>query len=147
MLSRSTEDYLESIYLLGANGNTARTVDIARSLGVSPASVTEMLDKLAARSLIKYSKYRGATLTKSGEKIGREISHRHKTLITLLEAIGVPKKIAERDACTIEHNLDPKTIKQIHLFVEFIQTAPHGLEWVDSFRKFCGNEEHRRNTK
>ena len=43
-----------------------KTSDLANELEVSPASVTEMLKKLAARDLITHIPYRGSRLTSQG---------------------------------------------------------------------------------
>jgi len=60
------EDYLERIMELMDEKGYARVVDIAARLGISQASVTNMVQKLDAEGLIKYEKYRGLVLTPSG---------------------------------------------------------------------------------
>ena len=57
MARRSVEDYLKAIYDLSINGNAVSTTEISRTLKVAPASVTEMLKKLAEKGYISHSPY------------------------------------------------------------------------------------------
>ncbi len=116
MASREQEDYLESIYdLIGRKGH-ARIKDIASDLGVKPPSVTGMLAKLHRDGLVEYEKYGGARLTMAGRKIGAETREKHEVLRKFLTTIGVPEKIANEDACTMEHSLHKETTNRIKKF-------------------------------
>jgi DtxR family Mn-dependent transcriptional regulator len=66
MAQRSTQDYLKAVYGLSKNGDLVSTTEISQKLDVAPASVTEMLKKLAQDEYIKYSPYHGSTLTEKG---------------------------------------------------------------------------------
>ena len=127
MLSRSVEDYLEAIYETRRDDGSSRTIDIAKRLDIRPPSVTEMLRKLDEKGYVRYKEYRGATLTKTGEQIARVISHRHEMLTELLEKLGVPEDIAEKDACVMEHHLDPKTVEKLKGFLSFLKKNPNIL--------------------
>ena len=52
-LSETQEDYLKQIFLLGGEGARVGTQDLARRLRVKPASVTEMIGRLAQLDLVK----------------------------------------------------------------------------------------------
>ena len=121
MTSKSVEDYLETIYNLIEEKGIARTGDISKALHVKPPSVTEMLNKLAKDELIIYKKYNGASLTSKGEKLAKSVNLRHKTLVDLLNFLGVDEDIVEEDACKIEHDLNPKTIKQLQKFLKSVE--------------------------
>lgn len=143
MLTRKAEDYLEKILNITEEKGYARVKDIASSLDVSSSSVVEMMRKLDSSGFVIYQKHDGIRLTSRGEKIGGMIKHRHDTIKSFLEIIDVPKNIADKDACTMEHNLDPKTIEQIKNLVEFVKTAPDHPEWLEHFEIFCKTGEHR----
>ena len=143
MLTRKAEDYLEAILNITEEKGYARIKDIASSLAVSSSSVAEMMRKLDSSGFVIYKKYDGIRLTLKGEGIGGMIKHRHETIRSFLEIIDVPKNIADRDACTMEHNLNPKTIEQIKNLVEFVNTAPDHPEWLDHFEAFCETGEHQ----
>src|SRR5690349_23496772 len=83
--STAVEDYLERIRELIDSKGYARVVDIASALKISQASVTNMVQRLGAEGLLKYEKYRGLVLTRAGEKVARDIAHRHKMLTDFLK--------------------------------------------------------------
>jgi len=143
MLTRKAEDYLEMIVNIMEYKGYIRVKDIASSLDVSPSSVVEMMGKLDSSGFVIYQKHDGIRLTAEGEMIGRMIKHRHDTIKSFLEIIDVPKNIADKDACTMEHNLDTKTVEQIKKLVEFVNTAPDHPEWLEHFQIFCETGEHR----
>ena len=81
-LSHAIEDYLKAIYELQQGGGTVSTSALARRLGLTSASVTGMLKKLAAQAaqLVKYRRHRGVVLTPTGEKIALEIIRHHRLI-------------------------------------------------------------------
>lgn len=73
-LNESFKRYLLEIHILSLNDkNTIKTGELASSLQVKPASVTEMLSKMDEKDLVNYEKHKGVELTKDGEEIAREI--------------------------------------------------------------------------
>lgn len=117
-LSMKEEDYLEAIQNSILDKGYARCKDVAESLDVSPSSVTEMFSKLSKKDLVIYRRYEGVTLTESGKFIANQIIDRHDTLVSFLKILGVPDKIAEKDGCFMEHELDKITIDKIKQFVK-----------------------------
>jgi Mn-dependent DtxR family transcriptional regulator len=136
------EDYLEAIYWQIEGKGEARTSDISSFLGHKPSSVTEMLEKLSERGLIRHEKYGGILLTPRGKEIAEEVSGRHKTLARFLELLGVDRKTAEIDACKIEHVVDPKSMRRIKGLVEFIQTTPEEPKWLKHYEHFVKTGKH-----
>lgn len=123
--SSAAEDYLERIQeLIDAKGY-ARVVDIAGSLGISQASVTNMVKRLDAEGLLHHEKYRGLVLTSEGERIARAISHRHKILTDFLVLMGVSPDAVERDVEGMEHHLSAASLGVIEaLFNELSGNGP-----------------------
>lgn len=111
------EDYLEAIHVLGQNGTSVRSKDIAQALQISPASVTEMCRKLAAEKLVNYTKHAPVTLTADGLRIAQNVKGKHDILVAFLQYLGVPEDVADHDACRIEHELSPPTLTCIRRFV------------------------------
>ena len=120
MLTRKVEDYLEAILNIIEDKGYARTKNIAKQLGVTPPSVVEMMKKLNNMEFVIYRKYDGITLTPNGRKIAAAVKMRHDIIHAFLKIINVPQDIANKDACTIEHHLNPKTIEQIKAHGMFI---------------------------
>lgn len=142
MLSRKIEDYLEAILTVTENKGYARIKDISKLMGVSPPSVVEMARKLDREGLIKYRKHDGITFTRKGVVIARVIKDRHETIRKFLEILNIPPKIANKDACIMEHHLDPKTLEQLKKFVLFIEKSPSDPKWLDHFKVFCKTGIH-----
>ncbi|MCW3132960.1 MAG: metal-dependent transcriptional regulator [Methanophagales archaeon] len=142
MLSRKGEDYLEAILNIAEKKGYARIKDIALALGVTPSSVVEMVKRLNDLGFVEYRKYDGVTLTPRGKEIGKAVWGRHTMIRAFLEIIKVPEKIANKDACIIEHELDPKTIEQVKNLVNFVQSAPDYPQWLEHFEIFCKTGVH-----
>ena len=119
-LTRKTEDYLEAILVISLRKGYAKTRDVASLLGVTPSSTVEMFIKLDRIGLIEYRKYEGVRLKPEGAEIAGIIKFRHDTLYNFLKIIGVEEEIADRDACRMEHELDPGTIGAIDSLVAFL---------------------------
>ena len=137
MLSRKIEDYLEAICNIVEKKGYAQVKDIATVLGVSPPSVTEMMGKLNDMGLINYEKYSGITLTEKGREIARRVQRRHDIFERFLNIILVPRGVASRDACTMEHHLDSKTIEQFSKFIEFVEKSPKSSKLMKNFKEYC----------
>lgn len=141
MYSKTVEDYLEAIYNITQVKGYARVKDISRELKVRPPTVSEMLKKLSDNGLVNYEKYSGVTLTKKGERIGKIVKTRHETIKKFLRIILIPKEIADKSACEMEHHLDPKTIEQLTKFVGFVESAPLYPKWLKHFEVYCQKGE------
>lgn len=136
-LSRKAEDYLEAILNVILTKGYAKTKDVAAELGVSPPSVVEMFRKLDALGLVEYRRYEGVVFTPRGRKIAEVIKSRHDTLKRLLILIDVPEETADADACMMEHELSEKSIRQIRLFVDFLDSRPSSRDTIEDFIEFC----------
>lgn len=122
MLTGRVEDYLEAIYNTHLKKGYVRVKDLAGALSVTCPSVTEMVKKLASIRLITYEKYGGILLTEKGQEIARTVKDRHDTLVRLLTLAGVPEDIADKDACEIEHHLNPKSLEQLKKLVKTLES-------------------------
>ena len=121
MRKRTIEDYVELLHSLQKIKKPVHTNDIANVLNINPASVTEIFQKLSKEGYINYEKYSGVTLTEKGEKVAIDTKKKHDTLKNFLKILGINDKIANTDACKIEHVLNPETMKRLTKFVEFVQ--------------------------
>jgi len=117
--SELTEDYVELISDLIADGGEARQVDIAARLGVAQPTVARVLKRLAREGWVVQRPYRGIFLTPEGEALANASRERHHTVEAFLLALGVPEDIARRDAEGIEHHVSPETLA---IFAAFTQT-------------------------
>lgn len=128
--SAAVEDYLERILELIDTKGYARVVDIASSLGISQASVTNMVQRLDADGLLKYEKYRGLILTPAGELLARNITHRHQLLTDFLKLLGLDDDLIYHDVEGMEHHISAPTLRAIEALTVQIQKQPALLKRV-----------------
>ena len=105
-LTQSTQDYLKHIFELTEEGVPASTTDLAARLGIKPASVTGMIQKLAATEppLVDYQKHQGVTLTPEGEQAALEVLRHHRLLESwLVQSLGYSWDEVHEEACRLEH--------------------------------------------
>ena len=122
--STAVEDYLERILELINTKGYARVVDIAGSLNISQASVTNMVQRLDAEGLLKYEKYRGLVLTTAGETLARNITRRHQLLTDFLKLLGLPDDVIFHDVEGMEHHISPPTLRAIENLTDLLNRHP-----------------------
>ena len=119
-IHESAEDYLEAILRLRESKGFVRSVDIAGMLNVTKPSVSFAMKRLRENGFIHMDEDNLITLTGSGEEIALRVYDRHKTLVTILMAIGVSEETAREDACKIEHDISEETFEALrrHLLLK-----------------------------
>lgn len=130
--SAAVEDYLERILELIKTKGYARVVDIATSLGISQASVTNMVQRLDTDGLLKYEKYRGLVLTTTGETLAKNIAERHQLLTDFLKLLGVDERVIDHDVEGMEHHISPETLRAIAALTEQLRREPAFLTQLTS---------------
>jgi len=136
MRRKTVEEYVETIFVLEKKEGAAHTGKIAEEMGVKPPSVTEMLRKLQDSGFVKYKPFIGANLTSSGKKKARELMARHRVIADFIEILGVDRKMAEIDACQIEHHVSGITMQRLEKFVEFVRNSPQDPRWMEHFKHY-----------
>lgn len=113
-LSSSLEDYLETIYSFIEENKSIRAIDIANTLNVSRASVTEALKKLASKNLINYGRYDVISMTEEGKKQAAGVIAKHRALHHFFESVlGLEPEEASENACRIEHVISENALERI----------------------------------
>jgi DtxR family Mn-dependent transcriptional regulator len=128
--SESIDNYLKAILALG--GPEERRVPstaLAGHLGVAPASVTNMLQKLAAApdSPVEYELHRGVRLSAAGKKRALEIVRHHRLIETFLfEVLGYPLEEVHDEAERLEHFISERFEERIAAKLGQPKIDPHG---------------------
>jgi Mn-dependent DtxR family transcriptional regulator len=122
--SAAVEDYLERILELINTKGYARVVDIAQSLGISQASVTNMIQRMDADGLLKYERYRGMALTASGEALAKSITRRHRILTDFFRLFGLDEELIYHDVEGMEHHISPPTLNAIEALTLQLRKQP-----------------------
>jgi len=125
MASRSIEDYLKTLRNLSKNQETVSTTEIAEHFKIAPASVTEMLKKLAEKGYVKYSPYHGAQLTSRGLQIADKVTRKHRLLERFLtDKLRMKKDEVHSQACEMEHALSDEAEEALCRFLNHPDRCP-----------------------
>lgn len=127
--TESIQNYLKTIHSLTLDGEAASTTDLAARLNVAPASVTGMIQKLAAATppLVVYRKHQGVTLTPEGEKAALEVIRHHRLLETyLVTMLGYSWDNVHEEACRLEHVISEEFEARIAAVLGHPERDPHG---------------------
>ncbi len=137
-ISSRVQDYLRAIYELSLSGKRVRLVQLSKILGVKMPTAVQMLKSLNDQGLVVYEKHGMIKLTPEGEKIAREVHNKHNLLIKFLTSyLGVSLKVAEKDACGMEHHLSEEAYERLLKFIEFMEGCPNGLpSWLEGFHYY-----------
>lgn len=136
-LSEAIQDYLKGIYKLQDDEGRVTITALAREQGVSAASASAMVKKLAALDLLEHEPYRGAVLTPAGERVALEVIRHHRLLeLYLAETLGVHVDDVHDEADRLEHVISEELEARIDRALGYPTHDPHGdpipnadLEW------------------
>jgi DtxR family Mn-dependent transcriptional regulator len=128
-LSHNIQDYLKRIYELTSKGGKATTSQLAETLGVSAASVTNMLQKLSLTHppYVTYQKHQGVQLTEAGRLVALKIIRRHRLIEEyLVQKLGYSWDEVHDEAEVLEHAMSALLEKRIDAALDFPGWDPHG---------------------
>ena len=121
----SKEMYLKSIYLLQEAGVNVHMVDVAAYLGFTKSSVSVAMKKLENEGLVTVCQGKKLSLTEKGTDIAISVVEKSRFFTEGLIALGVPKTIAEQDACRIEHVLSEESFEAVKVYFAKHHLFPH----------------------
>lgn len=118
-MSKSLEDYLETLFILAQDQKVVRVKDMTESMKVKTSSVHKALKVLAEAGFLVHEKYGYIELTDAGTCEGEKIYKKHVMLRRFLsEILHVSDTVAEHDACAIEHCLSNETYEKMTRYLE-----------------------------
>ena len=112
-IQESAEMYLETIYILSKENEYVRSIDIAKKMNFSKPSVSRAMKNLSNEDYISIDGNGYITLLDKGLKIAKKIYERHDVLTKYFIKLGINPKVAEDDACRIEHVISDETFNAI----------------------------------
>ena len=122
-MKKSAEDYVNTIYILKERLGCVRSVDVAREMSFSKASVSIAMSNLRKKNIIRVKKNGEIELTPEGIKEARIICEKHSTLSDFLKIVAnVDEKTAKEDARWIGHYLSASTYEGIKRFIIAMKT-------------------------
>jgi len=121
------EEYLEAIFDVAGSEGTAGTNDVAGRLGVAPASVTEVFQRMAAHGFVKYQSHKGVSLTVKGRKIANRLKRKHRLAEVFLNKIlRIDRKKVHEQACKLEHSFSDEIADSLCRTLGGPYKCPHG---------------------
>lgn len=127
MQSFTEENYLKVIYHLAQKTTNVQTNAIAEQIQTKPASVTDMLKKLAEKELVDYVKYQGVTLTEKGKQAAISIVRKHRLWeVFLVDKLNFKWDEVHDVAEELEHIKSVDLIERLDEFLGFPKSDPHG---------------------
>lgn len=126
--SQAIEDYAKAIYAISSERDgLVLNGEVAQRLGVTPATATSMLKKLAELGLAVYRPYKGVTLTPAGERVALEVIRHHRLIEAYLsEALGMPEDRVHEEAEILEHYISEELEALIAAKLGEPSHDPHG---------------------
>ena len=129
--SRSTgagaENYAKAIYHLQQRGEGAvNTGAVAERVGVTPASASAMLRRMADDGLVEHTPYHGVRLTPAGEEVALEVIRHHRLIEAFLVDLGMPWDRVHAEAERLEHVISEELEELIARHLGDPTHDPHG---------------------
>lgn len=125
-LSSSIGDYLKAIWTIAGTGS-ASTTEVSGHLSVAPASVTNMLGRLQEMGLVRYERYRGASLTGRGREEALRLVRRHRLIESfLLGHLGYSWQEVHDEAERLEHAVSDEFTERLAELLGHPAHDPHG---------------------
>ena len=127
MSQRTVEEYVEAIGTLEEQGSPVSTSSIAQMLGLSLASVSEMLPRLSEKGLVVHTPYGGASLTEDGKQRFLGLTRRHRLWeVFLNKYLGIGWEDVYQHACSLEHATSDLVAEKLEEFLNNPGVCPHG---------------------
>jgi len=124
-LSANIEEYLEAIYKISNNEECVKTTQISKDLGITSASVSEMIKKLEKMGYVKYSQYKGVKLTDEGLKNAKRVTRKHRLLERFLhDILKLKDNFLHDQACEMEHSLSDEAERALCHVLEHPDKCP-----------------------
>src|ERR687890_1023427 len=126
--SSAVGDYLKAVWELAeGSGGTASTKGVAARLSVSSASVSNMFARLQEMGLVRYERYRGATLTERGREEALRLLRRHRLVEPfLLEHLGYSWQEGHEEAERLGHAVSDGFTERLAALLGHPDHDPHG---------------------
>ncbi|MBI2429118.1 MAG: metal-dependent transcriptional regulator [Ignavibacteriales bacterium] len=127
MPSEQIENYIKNIYKLQSNEGKVTTSSLSKNLNISPASVSEMIKKLAEEGTLTHTPYKGVELTGEGKKLALRIIRKHRLWeMFLVEVLHFKWDEIDHEAERFEHIMSDKMEEKIDHVLGHPLIDPHG---------------------
>ena len=88
-------------------------------------TVSRTIQQLVEKGMVNHEARGLVKLTAPGEAIAQDLIHRHEDVVAFLELLlGLPRELAELDACRVEHSLSKLTTQRLHALMNYLESLP-----------------------
>lgn len=128
--TESVDDYLKAILALsGPEELRVSSTALAERLSVAPASITNMLQRLASspNPPVEYERHRGVRLSPEGKRRALEVLRHHRLIETFLyKVLEYPLEEVHEEAERLEHFISERFEERIAAKLGHPKFDPHG---------------------
>lgn len=118
MISKSSEEYLKTMYVLLKQNGKIRVTDIAEKMNCTKPSVNKAINNLKEENLINYETYGSIELTESGENLAKKILEAYDIIYLFLkEVLNIDESDAKSEAEKIKSTINDNTINKLAKYV------------------------------
>ena len=121
------EEYLESIVNMIAEGKSVLAARLAERLGLTPATVSATIQRMARDGLIKTNQDKEIALTEKGSRMALTVLRRHRLAERLLfDVLGIEWHELHEEACLLEHAISARVEERLNQVLKNPACCPHG---------------------
>lgn len=118
MISKSSEEYLKTMYVLKKQNGNIRVTDIAKKMNCSKASVNKAIYSLKDNGLLNYESYGTIELTNEGENLAKKILETYDIVYLFLkDVLNIDAEEAEKEAEKIKLAITDGTTNKLAKYV------------------------------
>jgi DtxR family transcriptional regulator, Mn-dependent transcriptional regulator len=126
-MTEASQEYLERVYWLYEAGIDRTQANLARALGVSQPSASEMLRRLIDEGLLERDEHKQIHFTERGRALAGHIVARHRTVEAyLVKVMGIPWDDVHEEAHSMEHSISARLEQRMLDMIGDVRTCPHG---------------------
>lgn len=138
LLSLTEENYLKAIYHLSDGGQLdVSTTALSEQMKTKPATVSDMIKKLASKKVINYEKYRGVNISEAGKTLALHVIRKHRLWeVFLVDKLDFNWDEVHEIAEQMEHIKSPLLVERLDAFLGHPSVDPHGDPIPDKHGNF-----------
>lgn len=118
MITKASEEYLKTMYVLKKQNGNIRVTDVAKKMNCTKPSVNKAIHNLKDNNLLNYESYGAIELTEEGENLAKKILEAYDIVYLFLkEVLGLDSEKAEVEAEKIKLAITDETINKLAKYV------------------------------
>lgn len=118
MVSKASEEYLKTMYVLQIQNKEIRVTDIANQMNLSKPSVNKAINNLKENGLVDYETYGKIELTENGIDLAKKILEAYDiSYVFFKDVLGLTEESAKREAEKLKLTMEDNTINNLAKYV------------------------------